>query len=138
MPVQRQPVVGVRGVLEDIGQEIIVIPAAHPARQFLVTADPAAVLRRTGIPSARAADLRRRIIQDLLDSERVVPAVTEVVLVPERVALDGDELVKAYVVLRDAVLALVEVEGRDRPRWGATAASAQPIATSRRCWRPAR
>jgi len=40
MPVERQPVVGVRGVLEDIGEEIVVVPAAHPARQFPVAADP--------------------------------------------------------------------------------------------------
>ncbi len=57
----------------------------------------------------------------------MVPAVTEVVLVPELVALDGDELVKAYVVLRHAVLALVEVEGRDEVRRPVVAAGAESV-----------
>jgi hypothetical protein len=57
----------------------------------------------------------------------MVPAVTEVVLVPELVALDGDELVKAHVVLRHAVLALVEVEGRDEVWRPVVAAGAESV-----------
>jgi hypothetical protein len=60
--------------------------------------------------------VRRRLVEHLLDPEDVIPAITEVVLVPELVALGGEELVEPYVVLQHAVLALLEIKARDEVR----------------------
>ena len=60
-------------------------------------------------------------------TQLVVPAVAEVVLVPELVALLGDELVESYVVLERPVLALVDVEARDEVRRAVVAAGAEPV-----------
>jgi len=104
----------VRSVIEAIRQECVVGPAAHPGRQLLVTADPAAVLGR-------------RLVEHRFDLEHVVPAVAEVVLVPELVALDGHQLVQAHVVLQHALLALVDVEARDEVRRVVITPGAEPV-----------
>src|SRR5680860_742242 len=113
MPVERQPAATVLCVFEAHGQECVVVPVAHPCGQLLVAPDTTTVLRRAGHATAGAAQCRRRLVEHRLDTEFVVPAVTEVVLVPEPVALSCHQLVEPYVALQHAVLALVEIEVRD-------------------------
>ena len=57
----------------------------------------------------------------------MVPAVTEVVLVPELVALRVEELVEADVVLQQALVSLVEVEARDEVRRSVVTSGAEPV-----------
>ena len=63
----------------------------------------------------------------MLDLEHVVPAVTEVVLVPDGVALGADQLVEADVVLQHALLSLVDIEGGDEVRRSVVAAGAEAV-----------
>lgn len=57
----------------------------------------------------------------------MVPAITEVVLVPELVSLHSEELVEPDVVLQQAVLALVEVEVRDEVRRPVVSAGSKAV-----------
>ena len=103
-----------RSLVEYLRELRVVVPAAHPSRQFVVPSDSAAILRRTSHPAAEAANRRRTLVEHFLDLERVVPAVTEVVDVPDGVALRTDQLVEAYVVLQHALLAFVDIEGGEK------------------------
>jgi hypothetical protein len=77
MPVHRQSLVGVGGRLEDVREQLLCMPAPHPCRQFLVSADPAAVLGWAGHLACEAARRRRWIVQHRLDRKGVVPAVAK-------------------------------------------------------------
>lgn len=57
----------------------------------------------------------------------MVPAVPEVVLVPELIALGGHHLVEPDVVLEQAIVALVEVETRDEVRRAMVVTGAEPV-----------
>lgn len=100
---------------------------ADPGGELLEATDATAVLGRAGHPSGDAARRRWRFIEHLLDHQFVVPAVTEVVLVPELVALLPEELVESYAVFERPVLALLDVEGRDEGRRAAIASGAEPV-----------
>ena len=90
--------------------------------------DPTAILGRAGHPATGAAHLGGRLIEERLHREHVVPAVTEVVLVPEAVTGTGQHLIEPDPVFEHAVLALLDVERCDevwRPGIAARAESVQ-------------
>ncbi len=112
---------------ESLREQVVVVAAAHPCRELLVAPESAAVLGRARHSAGGAANGRRRLVEDLVDHEPVVPAVSEVVLVPERVALVAQELVEPYVVLQHPLVALREVDVRDEVRRAVVSPGAEPM-----------
>lgn len=127
VPVKGQPVSAVLRVLERLREQGVVVPTAHPCGQFLVAGDSSAVLWRTGHSPGGASHGGERFIEDRLDDELVVPSVAEVALVPEFVALLGEDLVEAYVGLGYAFVALIEVELGREARRTVVVAHAEPM-----------
>ena len=127
VPVERQPVAGVVGVLERGRDGRRVAPAPDPRRQLGVPPDPTAILGWAGHPTTGAAHLGGRLVEDGLHREHVVPAVPEVVLVPEPVTGAGQHLIEPDAVFEHAVLALLDVERCDEVRRPGIAARAEPV-----------
>ena len=110
MPAVGQPGASFLGAVEHLGSECVVVVVAHPIGEFAVAPDAAAVLWWAGELPADAYRDRASAVEHLLDAQDMRPAIAEVVVIPEPVALISDDLVEAHIVFEHPLVALVEVE----------------------------
>lgn len=93
-----------RGALELLGQQILVVTALDPAGDAFVAPQTTNVLRRARPATCHKFDVLRRLRKDSFDLDDMLPAVTEIVVVPELVALGGQNLIQTHVIFQNRFL----------------------------------